>query len=317
MSAAIATRSSARAAILASAPTVAEMLAMGQRSFSLEFFPPKTDEGERQLWQTIRELESAAPSFVSVTYGAGGSTQDRTVRLTERIASETTLNPVGHLTCVGASRSQLRHVIGAYAASGVRNILALRGDPPEGPGSPWQPHPQGLHNADELVALVRSLGDLCVGVAAFPDGHPESPDREADALALARKSDAGAEFAITQFFFDVAEYEDLVSRARRHGCTIPVIPGILPITNLSQLVRFAELSGTPIPDAVLAQLEPVADDPVAVRDLGIQLASQLSERLLEAGAPGLHMYTLNRSAATRAIFDNLGIALGSDTGESG
>ncbi|HEX5016415.1 MAG TPA: methylenetetrahydrofolate reductase [NAD(P)H] [Actinomycetes bacterium] len=283
------------------------MLRMGERSWSLEFFPPKTAQGERQVWQTIRELESWAPTFVSVTYGAGGSTQDRTVRLTEQIASETTLNPVGHLTCVGASRAELRHVIGAYAASGVRNILALRGDPPEGPGAPWRPHPSGLRNADELVALIRSLGDLCVGVAAFPDGHPESPDREADALALARKADAGAEFAITQFFFEVAEYEELVARAARHGCTIPVIPGILPVTNVSQLVRFAELSGTPVPDWVLRQLEPVADDPQAVHEVGVALATELCQQLLDAGAPGLHMYTLNRSAATNEVFVNLGV----------
>ncbi len=236
------------------------------------------------MWQTIRELESSAPTFVSVTYGAGGSTRDRTVRLTERIASETTLTPVGHLTCVGASRDELRSVIGAYAGAGVRNLLALRGDPPGGPGAPWEPHPDGLHNADELVALARSLGDICVGVAAFPDGHPESPDREADALALARKADAGAEFAITQFFFDIREYHDLVQRTRRHGCEIPVIPGILPITNVSQLVRFAELSGTPIPDSVLRRLEPVKADADAVRAVGVEMATELCQRLLDEGA---------------------------------
>lgn len=288
-----------------SSPSVADLLAHGRHSWSFELFPPKTDEGERQMWQTIRELESSAPTFVSVTYGAGGSTRDRTVRLTERIASETTLTPVGHLTCVGASRGELRNVIGAYAAAGVRNVLALRGDPPGGPGAEWEPHPDGLHNADELVTLARSLGDICVGVAAFPDGHPESPDREEDALALARKADAGAEFAITQFFFEDAEYHDLVRRTRRHGCDIPVIPGILPITNVSQLVRFAELSGTPIPDAVLRRLEPVKDDPEAVRAVGVEMATDLCQRLLDDGAPGLHLYTLNRSTATREIYANL------------
>jgi methylenetetrahydrofolate reductase (NADPH) len=287
------------------ATSVAELLKQGRHSWSFEFFPPKTDDGERQLWQAMRELEALAPTFVSVTYGAGGSTRDRTVRLTERIASETTLTPVGHLTCVGASRAELRNVIGAYAASGVRNILALRGDPPGGPGAPWEPHPQGLQNADELVALVRSLGDLCVGVAAFPDGHPESPDRDADALALARKADAGAEFAITQFFFEVGEYHDLVARAARHGCRIPVIPGILPVTNVGQLVRFAELSGTPIPESVLQRLEPVKDDADAVRAVGVEMATQLCQQLLDDGAPGLHLYTLNRSTATREISANL------------
>jgi len=288
-----------------STPSVADLLQQGRHSWSFELFPPKTDEGERMLWQTIRELESSMPTFVSVTYGAGGTTRDRTVRLTERIAAETTLTPVGHLTCVGATRAELRGVIGAYAAAGVRNVLALRGDPPGGPGAPWTPHPDGLHNADELVSLTRSLGDICVGVAAFPDGHPESPDREADALALARKADAGAEFAITQFFFDIAEYHDLVQRTRRHGCDIPVIPGILPITNVSQLVRFAELSGTPIPDAVLKRLDGVKDDPDAVREVGVQMATELCHQLLDEGAPGLHLYTLNRSTATREIYANL------------
>lgn len=292
----------------ATSPSVADLLGRGRHSWSFELFPPKTDEGERQLWQTIRELESSAPTFVSVTYGAGGSTRDRTVRLTERIASETTLTPVGHLTCVGASRGELRNVIGAYAAAGVRNVLALRGDPPGGPGAPWEPHPDGLHNADELVMLARSLGDICVGVAAFPDGHPESPDREDDALALVRKADAGADFAITQFFFEIAEYHDLVQRTRRHGCEIPIIPGILPITNLSQLVRFADLSGTPIPDSVLQRLEPVKDDPDAVRAVGVEMATELSQQLLAEGAPGLHLYTLNRSTATREIYANLDLS---------
>ena len=287
----------------ATTPSVADLLRQGRHSWSFEFFPPKTDEGERNLWQTIRELESSAPTFVSVTYGAGGSTRDRTVRLTERIASDTTLTPVGHLTCVGASRGELRSVIGAYAAAGVRNVLALRGDPSGGPGAPWEPHPDGLQNADELVELARSLGDICVGVAAFPDGHPESRDREDDALSLARKADAGAEFAITQFFFEIAEYHDLVQRTQRHGCAIPVIPGILP-----QLVRFAELSGTPIPAAVLMRLDPVKDDPDAVRAVGVEMATELCQQLLDQGAPGLHLYTLNRSTATREIYANLDLS---------
>lgn len=291
---------------LPSLPSVAEVLATGQSSMSLEFFPPKTDDGERQLWQAIRELESCRPTFASVTYGAGGSTRDRTVRVIERLAAETSLNPVGHLNCVGASRSDLRQVIGAFAAVGVRNVLALRGDPPGGPGTRWTPHPGGLLNADQLVALVRSLGDFCVGVAAFPEGHPESGHRDADAVALARKADAGAEFAITQFFFAAADYDDLVARAARLGCTIPIIPGILPITDVAQLQRFADLSGTPIPDAVRRRLEPVQDDPAAVQAVGIELARELGQRLLDGGAPGLHLYTLNRSSPTREILATLG-----------
>src|SRR4051794_35496171 len=180
-------------------PTIRELLAQGRASYSFEFFPPKTDEGERQLWTAIRELEPLAPTFVSVTYGAGGTTRDRTVRVTERVASETTLTPVGHLTCVGASKSELRQVAGEYADAGVTNVLALRGDPPGGPGAKWEQHDDGFEHALELVEMLRSLGDFCVGVAAFPDGHPESSSLDHDARVLAAKAKAGAEFAVTQF----------------------------------------------------------------------------------------------------------------------
>src|SRR5664280_269409 len=174
--------------------TVGELLADGTPSYSFEFFPPKTDEGERALWQAIRELEPLAPTFVSVTYGAGGSTRARTIRVTERIATETTLTPLGHLTCVAASRAQVRQVIGQYADAGVRSILALRGDPPGGVGAAWERHPDGLEHAEDLVRLIRSLGDFCVGAAAFPEGHPESSDLASDARWLAAKCAAGADF---------------------------------------------------------------------------------------------------------------------------
>jgi methylenetetrahydrofolate reductase (NADPH) len=194
------------------AATVRELIGTGERSFSFEFFPPKDDEGERALWKAIRELEPLQPTFVSVTYGAGGSTRDRTVRVTENIASETTLTPVGHLTCVGQSRDELRAVIGAYAAAGVRNVLALRGDPPDGPGSAWVRHPQGLDHAVELVTMLRQLGEFSVGVAAFPEKHPEAVDLDADADVLAAKAQAGADFAVTQFFFRPDDYFGLVER---------------------------------------------------------------------------------------------------------
>ena len=219
--------------------TVGGLLAAGGHSFSFEFFPPKTDEGERLLWQAIRELEGLQPSFVSVTYGAGGSTRDRTVRVTQRVAEETTLLPMGHLTCVGSSVTELRSVIGSYAAAGVRNVLALRGDPPGGPGAPWEQHPEGLAHADELVALVRSLGDFSVGVAAFPERHPESASLDDDARVLLAKQEAGAEFAVTQMFFEASHYFAMVDRARALGCTIPVLPGIMPLTNI------ASSSGSP------------------------------------------------------------------------
>lgn len=291
-------------------PTVRELLAAGGRSFSFEFFPPRTDVGERSLWQVLRELEPLHPTFVSVTYGAGGSTRDRTVRITGEITAETTLTPVGHLTCVGASRSELRSVIGSYAAAGVRTVLALRGDPPGGVGSPWVSHPDGLGHADELVSMLHSLGDFSIGVAAFPDGHPESAGPDADARVLARKAELGADFAITQFFFNADRYFELVERAHRFGAGIPVIPGIMPVTDVRQIERFAELSGTPLPADLLDRLDAVADDPEAVRAVGVDYATQLCGRLLDGGAPGLHFYTLNRSTATREIYQALGISAG-------
>jgi len=287
--------------------SVSELLAAGTRAYSFEFFPPKTDEGERALWQTLRELEGLSPTFVSVTYGAGGSERHRTVRVTERIASETTMTPVAHLTCVGSSVTELRQVMGQYAQAGVRNVLALRGDPPSGPGGTWQAHEQGLRHADELVRLVRELGDFCVGVAAFPEGHPESADLDADALRLAGKADAGADFAITQFFFDADHYFRLVERVARHGVSIPIVPGIMPVTNLSQITRFAQLSGTPVPADLTERLKEVEQDGEAVRAIGVEVATDLCRRLLDGGAPGLHFYTLNRSTATREIYTSLGL----------
>jgi methylenetetrahydrofolate reductase (NADPH) len=270
-------------------------------AYSFEFFPPKTDEGERQLWQAIRELEPLAPAFVSVTYGAGGSTRDRTVRVTARLARETALRTVAHLTCVGASRDEVRAVVGAYADAGVRAVLALRGDPPGGPGTPFEAHPDGLRTATELVTLLRGLGDFAIGVAAFPEGHPESRDLQHDARVLLAKAEAGAQFAITQFFFRAEDYFALVDRVRALGATLPIVPGVMPVTNLSQIRRFAQLSGTAFPADLAARLEAVGDDPEAVRRVGVEAATELSRELLAGGAPGLHFYTLNRSTATREV----------------
>jgi methylenetetrahydrofolate reductase (NADPH) len=290
---------------LGRAATIRELVAAGERSFSFEFFPPKDDEGERALWKAIRELEPLHPTFVSCTYGAGGSTRDRTVRVTEGIANDTTLTPVGHLTCVSQSCDQLRSVIGAYAAAGVRNVLALRGDPPGGPRGEWVKHPEGLNHSVELVRMVRELGEFSVGVAAFPEKHPEAADFEADAKFLAAKADAGADYAVTQFFFRAEDYFALVDRASGAGCDIPIIPGIMPITNLRQIQRFAELSGAEVPPEVVEHISRFGDDKAAVREAGVELATRLCDDLLTGGAPGLHFYTLNRSKATREIFTNL------------
>jgi len=279
----------------------------GARSFSFEFFPPKDDAGEAALWQAIRRLEPLSPSFVSVTYGAGGTTRDRTTRVTAAIARETTLTPVAHLTCVGASRAELRHVVGAYADGGVAAVMALRGDPPGGPGQPWTPHPEGLDHAIDLVTLVREVSGFTVGVAAFPDGHPESRSLDHDAKVLVAKADAGADFAITQFFFDPAAYFRLLDRLSALGCTLPVIPGIMPVTNIGQIERFAQFSGAALPDGVVQRLHAVADDPAAVRRVGVELATELCATLLDGGAPGLHFYTLNRSTATLDVFADLGL----------
>lgn len=274
-------------------------------SFSFEFFPPKDDEGEDLLWHTIAELEPLQPTFVSVTYGAGGSTRERTVRITGRIAESTSLLPVGHLTLVDQSRGDLEAVLKQYEAAGVRHVLALRGDPAGGPGTVWTPHPEGLDYAVDLVVLARQLGCFEIGVAAFPEAHPDAEDLDADARVLAAKAAAGAEFAITQLFFRASDYFALVDRARALGCDIPIVPGIMPILNLGQVSRMAMLSGTALPDEVLAVFAPFGDDKAAIRAAGIELASELCRELLAGGAPGLHFYTLNRSKATREIVDNL------------
>lgn len=287
------------------ARTIKELLARGGHSFSFEFFPPKTEQGERSLFQALRPLEQLRPTFVSVTYGAGGSTRDLTTRLIEAIATQTTLTPMAHLTCVGHSRDELRAVIGSYAAAGVRNVLALRGDPPGGPGTPWTATPGGLSYATELIELVHSLGDFCVGAAAFPEGHREAPSLEADARVLRAKQDAGAGFAVTELFFRVEDYFALLERCHRVGVTIPVVPGIMPITSLPQIRRMSELSGRELPAEVVERVSRFEDDQAAVRAEGIAIATEMCDTLLAGGAPGLHFYTLNRSRATRDIFAGL------------
>lgn len=275
--------------------------------FSVEFCPPRDADEEQILWRSARRLEPLDPAFVSVTYGAGGSTRDRTVRTTSRIAQETTLVPMAHLTIVDHSIAELRNVIGWYAAIGVRNILAVRGDPPGDPNGDWVPRPDGFTYAEELVRLVRELGDFCVGVAAFPYGHPRSGDLDADTQYLVRKLHAGADFAIAQLFFEADDFLRLRDRVAAAGCDAILLPGLMPLTTPRTLAKTVELSGARAPRWLTDRLEPLSGDPKAFRAAGIDVATELGSRLLAEGVPDLHFYTFNRAQATTEVVNRLGL----------
>jgi methylenetetrahydrofolate reductase (NADPH) len=286
---------------------IGQLLRSGERSFSFEFFPPKDAEGQDVLWRSISELEPLRPTFVSVTYGAGGSTRGRTIGITRRIARETTMLPMAHLTCVGHTTDELATIVEGLSDAGIRNVLALRGDPPGGPGTPWTSTPGGLEYASALVAFLKNAADLSVGVAAFPEGHRDAASLDDDARVLRAKYDAGAEFAITEMVLRADDYLALVDRAAGVGADFPIVPGIMPILNLGSMRAMVRLSGREMPPEILDRILPLGDDPAALRAEGIAIATELSEELLAAGAPGLHFYTLNRSKATREIFAALKI----------
>jgi methylenetetrahydrofolate reductase (NADPH) len=285
--------------------TVVERLRTGRPAFSVEFCPPRDEDEERILWRSARKLEALDPAFVSVTYGAGGSTRHRTVRTTGRIATDTTLLPMAHLTAVDHSVAELRNVIGWYAEIGVRNILAVRGDPQGDPNGEWVPCADGLTYAEELVRLVCELGDFCVGVAAFPYGHPRSDDLDSDTRYLVSKLRAGADFAIGQLFFEADDFLRLRDRVAAAGCDAIMLPGLMPLTTPRTLAKTIELSGSNAPKWLLDRLEPLAGDAKAFRAAGIDVATELGRRLLDEGVPDLHFYTFNRAQATTEVINRL------------
>jgi methylenetetrahydrofolate reductase (NADPH) len=268
--------------------------------FSFEFFPPKTEEGERKLRETLGTLRELEPDFVSVTYGAGGSTRGLTLALTKWIKQDLGIEAMAHLSCVGATRDELSVILDSLVDAGIENVLALRGDPPQGDTS-WKPHPGGLRYSSELASLISARYPVCVGAAAFPEVHPEAVDMASDLRFLKQKVDSGVSFLITQLFFDNEAYFRFVDEARAVGIDVPIIPGIMPITDVGQIKRFTELCGACIPQALLEQLESRAHCPDAVLELGVSYATLQCAELLARGAPGIHFYTLNRSPATRAI----------------
>ncbi|HEY4202662.1 MAG TPA: methylenetetrahydrofolate reductase [NAD(P)H] [Devosiaceae bacterium] len=273
---------------------------------SFEFFPPKTDVMEERFWETVQKLAPLNPRFVSVTYGAGGSTRERTLRMVSRIKADTGVDAAAHLTCVGASRDDVDAVVRGYQQAGISRIVALRGDPPEGVGAPFVPHPEGYRNAAELVAGIRRIGDFDISVAAYPEKHPQSPDWQADIDNLKRKLDAGATRAVTQMFFDNADYLRFIERARRAGITAPIVPGIQPIHSFKQISGFASRCGASIPDWLAARFEGLDDDPETHALVASAVAAEQVIELLDEGVTEFHFYTLNRSNLVLALARLLG-----------
>ncbi len=283
---------------------IADKLKLDKPSFSFEFFPPKDEAGQEQLFRTIADLRGYAPTYVSVTYGAGGSTRRLTVDLVRRIKAEAGLETMAHLTCVGSTEQELDQVLGQIRAGQVENVLALRGDPPKGE-SQFVKTDGGFGYASELIRYIRSRWDFCIGAACYPEKHTEAPDLDTDLANLKRKVDAGVDLLITQLFFQASDYFAFVERARAAGIGLPIVAGIMPITNLSQVKRFTAMCGARIPAELLERLEATGGEHEAVRRIGVEHAIRQCRELLDGGAPGIHFYTLNRSRATTEILEAL------------
>ena len=288
---------------------IRHMLATGSPTVSFEFFPPKDDHGFLRLFETIEALRPLRPSYVSVTYGAGGSTRHKTVELVKRIKRDTGIEAMAHITCVGATREQISSVLDSLRDSGVENVLPLRGDPPRD-AERFEPVPGGFHYANELVGFIRQRYGFCLGAACYPETHPEAASPEEDLENLKRKVDAGADFLITQLFFDNEDFLRFRDRAAGAGITVPLLAGIMPVRSLSQTQRFATMCGARIPAALLARLEAVQGDPDQVRAVGIDHATTQCRQLLAERVAGLHFYTLNHSTATQAIYQQIRDQLG-------
>lgn len=283
---------------------ISQLLNGRKQIFSFEFFPPKTDEGEKRLFETIENLKELAPSFVSVTYGAGGSTRDKTVGWVIRIKKELGIEAMAHITCAGTSLGNLKNILYRLRNNGIENVLALRGDKPKNE-YPDASYTQCFPHANELIQFIRERYDFCISAAAFPEGHLESPSLEKDTSCMKLKTSAGADFFITQLFFDNALYFSLLDRALKMGIKSPIIPGIMPITSADQIERFTSLCGATIPGEMRRRFQEIKNDERAVMEMGIEYATKQCQDLLAKGVPGIHFYTLNRSSATRTILRNL------------
>lgn len=283
---------------------IRDMFQRHRQTFSFEFFPPKSPQDMDDLFVRAEELKPLGPSFVSVTYGAGGSTRRNTIDLVDRFQTTAGIIGMAHLTCVGHSQAELREVLVELQARGIENVMCLRGDPPRGQSS-FVPAPDGFCYAHQLVTLARSLGDFCIGVAGYPEAHPECPDKQRDLEHLKAKIDCGADFVTTQLFFDNRDYFDFYNRAQQLGIRLRIIPGIMPAINAQQIMRIAKMCGARIPTILQQRLEAVAHTPESALEVGVEWAWQQCEELLANGAPGIHFYTMNRSLATKHIFERL------------